>query len=358
MGGSLGLFPVPEGSMRRLKLLVLLALLVSAACAADAQAAIVTVGSPLLGTFMPAPYGGEEGATYTNLSIDEPGTNFAASPVDGRIVSWSEEASEGPAIRMSVLRRAGGTSYAAVGMSAPQSVTSAGENTFPADLPIEKGDLVGLDIGKGDFLGVIRSFTGRLGYWEPQIDEGIPASIKAFEEGVEVGVNVQVQPSPTITGLGSVSGPPSGGTTVLIAGTDFEGASVVRFGSTPASNFTVDSEGQISAVAPAAATGPVTVSVTTIAGTATSSQQFTYQDPVTPPSTQPPTPVKNCTVPKLKGKTLKASKTKIKAADCKVGKVTKRKGAKATTGKVVGQSKKPGTVLPAGTVVKVTLGRG
>jgi hypothetical protein len=340
--------------MRRLKLLVLLALVVSAAGAADAQAAIVTVGSPLLGTFMPANYGGLEGATYTNLSIDEPGTNFAASPVDGRIVSWSEEASEGPAIRMSVLRRAGGTSYAAVGKSAPQSIISAGENTFPADLPIEKGDLVGLDIGKGDFLGIIRSFTGRLGYWEPQIDEGIPVSIKASEEGVEVGVNVQVQPVPTITGLGTVSGPPSGGTTVLIAGTDFEGASVVRFGSIPASNFTVSSEGQISAVAPAAVTGPVTVSVTTIAGTATSSQQFTYQDPVTPP----PTLVRTCTVPKLKGKTLKASKRKIRGADCKVGKVTKKKGAKASTGKVVAQNKKPGTVLPAGTVVKVTLGKG
>ena len=330
--------------MRRLRLLVLLALVFSAACATNAQAAIVTVGSPLLGTFAPAPYGGEEGATYTNLSIDEPGTNFAASPVDGRIISWSEEASEGPAIRMSVLRRAGGTSYAAVGKSAPQSIISAGENTFPADLPIEKGDLVGLNIDKGDSLGIIRSFTGRLGYWEPQIDEGIPASIKASEEGVEVGVNVQVQPSPTITGLGTVSGPPSGGTSVLIAGTDFEGASVVRFGSTPASSFTVDAEGQIAAVAPAAATGPVTVSVTTIAGTATSSQQFTYQDPVTSPSIPISASVKTCTVPKLKGKTLKVSKRKIKGADCKVGKVTKRKGAKASTGKVVAQNKKPGTV--------------
>ena len=344
--------------MRRLKLLVFLALVVSAVCAAAAQAAVVTVGSPLLGTFTPAPYGGEEGATYTNLSIDEPGTNFAASPVDGRIVSWTEEASEGPAIRMSVLRRAGGTSYAAVGKSAPQSIASAGENTFPADLPIEKGDLVGLDIGKGDFLGIIRSFTGRLGYWEPQIDEAIPASIKASEEGVEVGINVQVQPSPTITGLGTVSGPPSGGTTVLIAGTDFEGASVVRFGSTPASNFTVDSEGQISAIAPAAVSGPVTVSVTTIAGTATSGQQFTYQDPVTQSPTPISAPVKTCTVPKLKGKTLKVSKRKIKGAGCKVGKVTRRKGARASTGKVVAQNKKPGTVLPVGTVVMVTLGKG
>jgi hypothetical protein len=339
--------------MRKLKLLVLLALVVSAASAANAQAAIVTVGSPLLGGFFSAPYGGEEGATYTNLSIDEPGANFAASPVDGRIVSWTEEASEGPAIRMSVLRRAGGTSYVSVGKSAPQSIASAGKNTFSADLPIEKGDLIGLDIGKGDFLGIIRTFTGLLGYWEPQIDEAGPAFIKASEEGVEVGVNVQVQPSPTITGLGTVSGPPSGGTPVTIAGTDFEGASIVRFGSAPASSFALDSEGQIIAVSPVGAAGSVPISVTTIAGTATSSQQFAYQAPVVPIA-----PAPTCTVPKLKGKTLKASKKKIKGADCKVGKVTKRKGVTAKSGKVVGQSKKPGTILPAGTPVKVTLGKG
>jgi beta-lactam-binding protein with PASTA domain len=38
--------------------------------------------------------------------------------------------------------------------------------------------------------------------------------------------------------------------------------------------------------------------------------------------------------------------------------VTTNKGAKAATGKVVGQSRKPETALPAGTVVKVTLGKG
>jgi beta-lactam-binding protein with PASTA domain len=65
-----------------------------------------------------------------------------------------------------------------------------------------------------------------------------------------------------------------------------------------------------------------------------------------------------CTVPKLKGKSLKASKKKIKATYCKVGKVTKKKGARASIGKVVGQSRKPGTVLAAGTVLKVTLGKG
>jgi beta-lactam-binding protein with PASTA domain len=105
----------------------------------------------------------------------------------------------------------------------------------------------------------------------------------------------------------------------------------------------------------------VSITVTTNAGSATSGGQFTYESPAGKPIPTPApilAPAKTCTVPKLKGKSLKSSKKKIKAADCKVGKVTKKKGAKAATGKVVGQSRKPGTALPAGTVVKVTLGKG
>jgi beta-lactam-binding protein with PASTA domain len=58
------------------------------------------------------------------------------------------------------------------------------------------------------------------------------------------------------------------------------------------------------------------------------------------------------------GKSQKASKKKIRSADCKVGKVTRKKGTKSATGKVAGQSRKPGTMWPAGTVVKVTLDKG
>ena len=83
------------------------------------------------------------------------------------------------------------------------------------------------------------------------------------------------------------------------------------------------------------------ITVTTAAGTATSAQTFAYE---------------GCRVPKLKGKKLKASKKKLKKADCKTGKVKKRKGATAATGEVVKQSAKPGTILAPGTKIKVTLG--
>lgn len=74
---------------------------------------------------------------------------------------------------------------------------------------------------------------------------------------------------------------------------------------------------------------------------------------ITPPPPTPPT--SQCTVPSLKGKKLKAAKKKIRAAGCKVGKVTKRKGATAAKGKVVAQRPKAGKTVAAGTAVKVTL---
>jgi beta-lactam-binding protein with PASTA domain len=63
-----------------------------------------------------------------------------------------------------------------------------------------------------------------------------------------------------------------------------------------------------------------------------------------------------CTVPKLKGKKLKAAKKALAKADCKLGKVKKLKGATTKTGKVKKQSPKPGTILAPGAKVRVKLG--
>lgn len=77
-----------------------------------------------------------------------------------------------------------------------------------------------------------------------------------------------------------------------------------------------------------------------------------------PPAPEPePTPPKRCKVPGLGGKKLKAAKQAIRSAGCKPGEVSKRKGATAKNGKVVGQSPRAGRKVAAGTAVKVTLGK-
>ena len=71
---------------------------------------------------------------------------------------------------------------------------------------------------------------------------------------------------PAVGGLAPSSGPTAGGTTVTITGAHFTHAKAVRFGSTAATSFVVDSPTEITAVAPAG-TGRVRVTVTTWAGT-------------------------------------------------------------------------------------------
>jgi hypothetical protein len=72
--------------------------------------------------------------------------------------------------------------------------------------------------------------------------------------------------------------------------------------------------------------------------------------------TTPGSGASRCTVPKLIGGKLAAAKKKMKAAGCKIGKVKKEKGVEVKSTKVVHQSVKPGTSLPAGASVRLTLG--
>ena len=83
---------------------------------------------------------------------------------------------------------------------------------------------------------------------------------------------------PTVTSVSPTDGPAAGGTTVIITGTGFTGATAVDFGSTAATTFTVNSSTQITAT-DAAGTGTVDVTVVIpVGGTSATStaDQFTY----------------------------------------------------------------------------------
>ncbi|MGY1942887.1 beta strand repeat-containing protein, partial [Nocardia asiatica] len=89
------------------------------------------------------------------------------------------------------------------------------------------------------------------------------------------GVFYGYVPAPALASVVPGSGPGTGGNTVTLAGTGFTGAAAVRFGATPATSFTVVSDTQITAVAPAASAGPVAVTVTTSGGTS-NGVSYTY----------------------------------------------------------------------------------
>jgi IPT/TIG domain/PASTA domain len=344
--------------MRKLTSLVALALssIVLITSAAAAQAAVVTLGPNLTGTYSSSSCGAP--CTLANVSLAQLGAQLT-SPVTGVVVRWHVlEGTTAGTYRLRTMSPLSPPSFLFTSSSEPvSSVPSAGIQTFTATMPITAGQTIALDMSSTASVGLAFSF-GSFDQWEPVPADGTsPATTNNGTYGV--GFNAEVQPPPVVSALGSSSGPAAGGTSVLIAGTDLENTTSVTFGGIPAA-FGQVSESSLVATTPPSAAGPVLVTVKTLAGSSTAAQPFSYQNaPAASPAPAPiSAPAKTCKVPTLKGKSLKASKTKIKGADCKVGKVTKLKGAKAATGKVVGQNKKPGTVLPAGTIVKVTLGKG
>ncbi|HZE16928.1 MAG TPA: IPT/TIG domain-containing protein, partial [Mycobacterium sp.] len=84
-------------------------------------------------------------------------------------------------------------------------------------------------------------------------------------------------PAPAVTSVSPSAGPESGGTTVTIAGTNFAGATGVKFGTIAATSFAVNSGTRITSVAPAG-TGTVDIVVTTPYGTSGTgvADQYTY----------------------------------------------------------------------------------
>jgi alpha-tubulin suppressor-like RCC1 family protein len=90
---------------------------------------------------------------------------------------------------------------------------------------------------------------------------------------------------PTVANVEANHGPPAGGTSVTITGTNLTGATAVKFGSRTATSFTVNSQTSITAVAPpwGSGDGVAEVTVTTPAGTSALSlgDSFVYEPTVT-----------------------------------------------------------------------------
>ena len=91
---------------------------------------------------------------------------------------------------------------------------------------------------------------------------------------------------PALTSLSPTTGPTAGGTSVTIDGTNLSGASSVTFGGV-AATITTNTSNQITVTTPARGAGAVDVAVTTVGGSATLPNSYTY---VAPPALTSLTP--------------------------------------------------------------------
>jgi IPT/TIG domain/PASTA domain len=324
----------------RISLLTTAALLCFAA-SAEAQTTIGQLPTgPTLTCVSPSGYDEVQTAVSS-------GSSYVVPAPGGVITSWSTKASATTTqmLGLKVFRPVETKKFLVVAHDGPRALTPSTVNTFPVDIPVQAGDIVGLNvpINAGSGCAFPVSAPGNsVAYLEGGAADGTVFLPEEEEEGYRLNITATVLAPPTITTISPASGSIKGGTSVAITGTNLAELKSVSFGAVPATSFTVNSETQVTAIAPPSAkVSKQTVGLTTAAGTASSPLTFAYT---------------GCVVPKLGGKKLKAAKKKLKKADCKLGKVKKLEGATSKTGKVKSQSPKQGKVLAPGSKVNLKLG--
>jgi Domain of unknown function DUF11 len=177
--------------------LALASVLAALGPAAAAQAA-TTVGSDLTksATLVPC-------ATPCTAFTgdDSSGAPSAVVPADGVVVRWRVKTggtASGLALR--ALRSAGTGSYTGVATSDPQNVTSAGTTTFAARMPVEAGDIIGLDDGTGGAKVAASATATAIYAFSPPL--GSFAHIPTTQHNRELLVNADIEPDVDGDGYG------------------------------------------------------------------------------------------------------------------------------------------------------------
>lgn len=333
-----------RGAARRLIMVMAAVAAICGVFAGAAQASVISIGSVLPQTFEQTEF--KRVQTFFNTALPEPGATLA-SPVSGAILRWRIQGAEGGPFYLRVLSPNGKGAYEASGRSEAQTPTNAGLQTFPTNLKIKAGDLVGLDsTNPTDKIGIANvSGAAYASIFPSPFDGSVVAPSETFG-GKEIELSAEIQPQPEVTLVSPPFGSVAGGTLITITGKNFTQASEVKFGGSPAASFNVDSDTEITATAPKALRpGTVSVSVTTFAGT---NPDTRFDDYV----------YLACVVPQLKNRTLKVAKKLLKRRGCKLGHVKKVDVPNPKkVGKVLKQTPKPGKVLSPGARVRIDLGR-
>jgi hypothetical protein len=122
--------------------------------------------------------------------------------------------------------------------------------------------------GDSGWLAVSDSYAGGYAaYSNENTVEEMLANWDGIDTSTDFAIRAQFGSVATTSSITPTSGAASGGSTVVLTGQNFTGATQVLFGSVPATGFTVDSATQITAVTPAQAAGVVDVTVVTPFGT-------------------------------------------------------------------------------------------
>ena len=158
----------------------------------------------------------------------------------------------------------------------PLAIATALALTLPAAAQSCAGDIVGNSVVNGADLGAL------LSYWGPRNTDPFSIASDVDGNGVINGADLGLLLSnwgpcaASISGVTPTQGCFVGGTPITITGSYLSTASVVTVGGVLATNVTASSPTTVTATTPAGILGPAAVRVTTVAGTYTAPQTFTY----------------------------------------------------------------------------------
>lgn len=321
--------------------------LVALACLAIPVAA---QAQETIGQLAPAHPGNQVGRSVDLWQASvAPGVGYTV-PAAGLITSWSTEAGAEPGQLLSfkILRPLGGDRFVVVGHDGPRPLSPGALNTFKTGIPVQAGDILALGAKNADTVPSAALFrTGDnadlFAEMEGDAADGMTVAQVGADTQEHLNVTATLLLPPLISAIGPASGSVEGGSVVTISGSNFAEVKGVSFAGMPAERFTVDSESQITAVAPAVKTlSRVPIVLTTAAGSATGA--FTYE---------------GCRVPKLRNLTLKAVKRELRKAGCRLGKVKtvvrRATGPGVPVRIVKRQSPKPGVVLAPGARINLAM---
>jgi hypothetical protein len=180
--------------IRRARASALIALVISACLAGAAQAATVHIGSPLTADFVPGDFSAQQ-VTIVQRTLPEPGVNII-NPVEGHVVSYQLGPSNGT-FALQVVRYSGTTARSVLTSPLTPVNTTGLSAQIPTNLPIKRGDLLGIKIQGGSDLLAGTANGSVFSVWSPALEDGAdprdPDASFGSNRGVEFGFGATVR---------------------------------------------------------------------------------------------------------------------------------------------------------------------
>ena len=222
-----------------------------------------------------------------------PATNVVVNAAGTQLTATVPPATANGTVAVAVTTPGGSTALSAADLYTYFFAQPSVSAVSPPSGPVGGGTAVALT--GNAFLGATAvKFGGNPANFVVNSNTSITATAPAGTGGTRVDITVsgpggtsslstadQFTYGPIVSGVSPNTGPQQGGTTVAIRGAGFSGATVVDFGSIPATRFTVNSATLITATSPAGTPATVAVTVTAPGGTSpsTTADLFTYLAP-------------------------------------------------------------------------------